>query len=329
MCTRVIWPDAAGSVLVGRNMDYHRDTGTNLWLLPQGVERNDGVGGSLSWTAEYGSVVAGAFDMMSVDGMNEAGLAGHILWLAESDYGSRDTSKPSLSMAIWLQYFLDNFATVADAAAWIVDSDVQVVPLGDPATGEVPAVHLALDDATGDSAIIEYLDGKATVWHDRDYRVMTNSPSFDKQIELLKEVDGFGGTKPLPGTTLASDRFARAAYYVGRLPEPKSEVEAVAGMFSVIRNAAQPFRIPDPDKPYASQTIWQTVSDLTNKRYVFDSTTRPNVVWVDFDKLDFNEGAPAGKVDLMGDTSLEGGLAGNVSRRFEETPPMQFLTLPA
>ena len=329
MCTRVIWPDAAGSVLVGRNMDYHRDTGTNLWLLPQGIERNDGVSGSLSWTAEYGSVVAGAFDMMSVDGMNEAGLAGHILWLAESDYGSRDTSKPSLSMAIWLQYFLDNFATVADAAAWIVDSDVQVVPLGDPATGEVPAVHLALDDATGDSAIIEYLDGKATVWHDRDYRVMTNSPSFDKQIELLKEVDGFGGTKPLPGTTLASDRFARAAYYVGRLPEPKSEVEAVAGMFSVIRNAAQPFRIPDPDKPYASQTIWQTVSDLTNKRYVFDSTTRPNVLWVDFDKLDFSVGAQAGKLDLMGDTSLEGGLAGNVSRRFEETPPMQFLTLPA
>lgn len=329
MCTRVIWPDAAGAVLVGRNMDYHRDTGTNLWLLPPGIERNDGVGGSLSWTAEYGSVVAGAFDMMSVDGMNEAGLAGHILWLAESDYGSRDTSKPSLSMAIWLQYFLDNFATVADAAAWIVDSDVQVVPLGDPATGEVPAVHLALDDATGDSAIIEYLDGKATVWHDRDYRVMTNSPSFDKQIELLKEVDGFGGTKPLPGTTLASDRFARAAYYVGRLPEPKSEVEAVAGMFSVIRNAAQPFRIPDPDKPYASQTIWQTVSDLTNKRYVFDSTTRPNVLWVDFDKLDFSVGAQAGKLDLMGDTSLEGGLAGNVSRRFEETPPMQFLTLQA
>lgn len=155
MCTRVMWPDAAGSVLVGRNMDYHRDTGTNLWSLPRGIKRDDGVGGSLSWTAEYGSVVAGAFDMMSVDGMNEAGLAGHVLWLAESDYGTHDTSRPALSMAVWLQYFLDNFSTVADAAAWISEVDVQVVPLGDPATGEVPAVHLALDDATGDSAIIE------------------------------------------------------------------------------------------------------------------------------------------------------------------------------
>lgn len=35
-------------------------------------------------------------------------------------------------------------------------------------------------------------------------------------------------------------------------------------MFSVIRNAAQTFRIPNPGKPDASQTIWQTVTDLTN-----------------------------------------------------------------
>ncbi|MFD1812818.1 linear amide C-N hydrolase [Rhodococcus gannanensis] len=327
MCTRVIWPDAAGAVLVGRNMDYHRDTRTNLWLLPRGIARTDGVGGALHWSAEYGSVVAGAFDMMTVDGMNEAGLAGHILWLAESDYGTRDESRPALSMAIWLQYFLDNHATVADAVAWIAETGVQVVPLGDPETGEVPTVHLALDDAGGDSAIIEYIGGEATVWHSRDHRVMTNSPTYDQQIELLKEIEGFGGTAPLPGSTGAVDRFARAAYYVGRLPEPKGEVEAVAGMFSVMRNVAQPFRIPDPDKPNASQTIWQTVADLTNKRYVFDSTTRPNIVWVDLDKLDFAEGAPAGKLDLMGDVALEGGLAGNVSGRFEETAPLRFLEL--
>jgi penicillin V acylase-like amidase (Ntn superfamily) len=323
-----MWPDAAGSVLVGRNMDYHRDTGTNLWSLPRGIERNDGVGGSLRWTAQYGSVVAGAFDMMSVDGINEAGLSGHILWLTESEYGTFDKSRPALSMAIWLQYFLDNFATVADAVAWIDETKVQVVPLGDPATGEVPAVHLALDDATGDSAIVEYVDGGvANVWHDRSYRVMTNSPTYDKQIDMLREVAGFGGDRPLPGTTLASDRFARAAHYVGQLPQPTSRVEAVAGMFSVIRNAAQPFRVPEPGKPYASQTIWQTVADLTNRQFVFSSTTRPNVLWVNLAELDLSEGASARKLDLIGDTALEGGLGGNVTSRFTEAAPMQFLEL--
>jgi penicillin V acylase-like amidase (Ntn superfamily) len=100
MCTRVIWDPANGPVIVGRNMDYHRDTGTNLWVLPRGIDRTDGVGGSLKWTAKYGSVVAGAFDLMSVDGVNDAGLAGHILWLTESDYGAHDASRPALSMAV-------------------------------------------------------------------------------------------------------------------------------------------------------------------------------------------------------------------------------------
>ncbi|MCV7227699.1 linear amide C-N hydrolase [Mycolicibacterium komossense] len=325
MCTRVIRSSPGEAVIVGRNMDYHCDTGTNLWVLPRGLDRVDGVGGSLHWTAKYGSLIAGAYDLISVDGVNEAGLAGHILWLTESDYGTYDTSKPALSMAIWLQYFLDNFATVAEAAAWVEKTKVQVVPLADPGTGTVPAVHLALDDATGDSAIIEYVDGEPTVWHDRSYTVMTNSPTYDKQLELLKQFEGFGGTDTLPGTTLASDRFARARYYSARLPKSDGPVAAVAGMLSVIRNAAQPFRIPDPGKPEVSQTIWQTVADLTNKRYVYSSTTNPNTIWVDLDEVDF--GGSARKLDLASDTGLEGDLVGNVTDKFVACAPMQFLTL--
>lgn len=81
---------------------------------------------------------------------------------------------------------------------------------------------------------------------------------------LLDRWEGPGGDEPLPEDTEAAHRFARAAYYSSRLPQPSSQLEAVAGMFSVIRNAAQTFRIPNPGKPDASQTIWQTVTDLTN-----------------------------------------------------------------
>ncbi len=326
MCTRVIWPQASGSVLVGRNMDFHQDLQTNLWSLPRGLERGGGAAGVPGWSARYGSLIAASFDIISVDGLNEAGLAGHVLWLAEAEYGPRDDSRPALPLSLWLQYVLDNFATVAEAVAWVEQSRVQLLPIADPSTGEVPTLHLALDDASGDSAVIEYERGNARVWHDREYRVMTNSPTYDEQLELLKQVEGFGGEQPLPGTTDARDRFARAAYYVRRLPEPKSQAEAIAGMFSVIRNAAQPFRLPDPDKPFASQTIWQTVTDLTNRRYVFESTTRPNIVWVRVDDLDLSEGAAAGRLDLVGDKALEGGLAGNVSGDFEQTEPLQFIT---
>lgn len=326
MCTRALWDDAGGSVLVGRNMDFREDLMTNLWALPRGIERDNSDLGALSWTSRYGSVVAAAYDMMTADGLNEAGLAGHVLWLAEADYGERDESRPALPLALWMQYFLDNFETVADAVAWVEESRVQILPIADPNTGEPPTLHLALDDASGDSAIIEYADGEAKVWHSREYRVMTNSPTFDRQLEELKKYDGFGGDRPLPGTTEAADRFARAAHYIRSLPEPKSQVEAIAGVLSVMRNVAQPFRVADPDKPYASQTLWQTVTDLTRRRYVFESTTRPNIVWVDMDDLDLSEGAPTRRLNLVGDKALEGGLAGNVGADFEPAEPLKFLT---
>lgn len=327
MCTRVVWPDANGAVVVGRNMDYHRDLDTNLWKLPRGVDRDDGVDGKLKWTSRYGSVIAAAFDIISVDGMNEAGLAGHILWLAESDYGTYDPSLPALNQSLWLQYFLDNHATVAEAVAWVETNQTQVFPVVDPTSGERPALHLALEDRTGDSAILEYLDGRVKIHHGREFTVMTNSPAYDQQLALLAQVEGFGGDKPLPGSTLASDRFARAAYYASRLTQPKTQLEAIAAMLSVIRNAAQPFRLPDPGKPDASQTIWQIVADLTHQRYVFESTTRPNIVWVDLADLDFRAGTPELKLDLGSQLAVQGGIAGNVSDKFTETGPLCFLTL--
>lgn len=326
MCTRVIWPDAGGAVLVGRNMDFHKDLLTNLWKQPRGVARDDGASGRLTWTSKYGSVIAGAYDIVTVDGMNEAGLAGHVLWLAESTYGEPDPSRTQLSQSMWLQYFLDNFATVAEAVAWATETNVQVVQMDDPTGGVRPGLHLGLDDATGDSAIIEYVDGQARIYHSKDYRVMTNSPTFDQQLELVKKFEGLGGDDPIPGGTAAPDRFARASYYAGRMPAPSSQVDAIASMFSVIRNAAQPFRTPDPGKPDASQTIWQTVLDLTNKRYVYESTTHPNIVWVDLADLDFSEGSPQLKLDLLSKLAIEGGIAGNVANRFEDKGPMTFLS---
>ncbi|WHU49675.1 linear amide C-N hydrolase [Gordonia sp. L191] len=316
MCTRVMWPDADGSVVVGRTMDFHQNLHTNLWKLPRGISRDDRLTGALKWTAKYGSLTAGVFDILSTDGVNEKGLAGHILWLAESEYGSPDESRPQLAMSVWLQFYLDNFASVGEAVAWTQENRPRVAPVVDPTGGSTPAVHLALDDASGDSAIFEYIDGALHIYHSLDYLVMTNSPSYDQQLELVKKFHGLGGDDPLPGTCSAQDRFARALYYVGVQPQPTSQVLAIGAMLSIIRNAAQPSRIPDPGKPDASQTLWQVVVDLTNLRYVFESTTRPNTVWVDLKDLDFSDGSGEARLDLLGKLALEGGIAGEVHEHF-------------
>jgi penicillin V acylase-like amidase (Ntn superfamily) len=311
--------------MVGRTMDWLEDTGTNLWAFPRGMGRDDGIDGSLRWASDYGSLVASASDLMTVDGINDAGLAAHQLFLPESHYGDPDGSRPILSVAVWMQYCLDNFATVAETVAWIAESRLQIAPQTDPGTGLDVTLHLALDDASGDSAIVEYLDDTATIHHGREYTVVTNSPPFDEQLARLRTIQGFGGDQPLPGGTDPDQRFARAAYYLARLPAPSSVTEGVASLLSVMRNAAQPFRVPDPDMPFSSQTQWGIVADLTNRIYVFESKHRPNIVWVRMSGLDLSAGAPTLKLDLVNDRGLEGGLVGDVTDDFVESQPMQFL----
>ena len=51
-------------------------------------------------------------------------------------------------------------------------------------------------------------------------------------------------------------------------------------------------------------------------------------MWVDLDDLDLAEGAPARRLDLVGDRALVGGLAGDVAGAFEPAEPRSFITPP-
>jgi choloylglycine hydrolase len=292
-CSRVLWASPDGQVLVGRTQDWTEKAGHAFRVFPRGIERVGAVNQNpLTWTSKYGSLVLTAYDAATHEGVNEEGLSGHILYLAEeAAFGERDASQPAISVMEWLQYYLDNFATVAEAVAATEAIDFQIVPLILP-NGFPTLVHMSLSDKSGDSAVIEYRDGKPRIFHDRRYTVMTNEPSYDVQIENLKKYRTFGGDQPLPGDRTPTDRFVRAAYYVAGLQEPADRTEAAAYMFSVIRNISVPFGLGDPDKPNIASTIFRTVQDLTGERYYFESTFAPNVVWVNYNLIDFSAGGP-------------------------------------
>jgi choloylglycine hydrolase len=196
------------------------------------------------------------------------------------------------------------------------------MPLRVPGSDNIATIHLALADASGDSAVIEIVDGgKMSIHHDRAYTVMTNSPPFAQQLANLKQYQGFGGTAPLPGTTEAADRFVRAAYYVQNLLKPQDIRQTVAEILSVMRNVAQPFGRPSPAHPEVSHTIWRTVADATDHVYFFESTLSPNIVWVRLEGLDFGPGAPVRKLDLV----HGGDLVGDVTAAFSPSAPLVFL----
>lgn len=321
-CSRALWSDSGQGVAVGRTMDWFEDTKTNLWILPRGIERDGGVGkNSMHWKAKYGSLVAPIYDIASSDGMNEKGLTANLLYLVESDYGKRDEALPGMAISLWGQFFLDNFATVAEAVKYMQEHPFQLVTSMIGTTGKPGTAHLSLADPSGDSAIVEFIGGKPNIYHGRQYTVMTNSPPYSQQLQNLKQYQGLGGSKPLPGSSQAADRFVRAAACLLGLPKPTDFRENVAYLLSVMRDVSAPFGVGEPGQPNIAATRWRTLADMTHRVYFFESTLSPNIVWIQLDKLDFKEGAPVKELDLVKQKDL----VGEVSENFSPAPPFQFM----
>jgi choloylglycine hydrolase len=309
-------------------MDWSTDVMTNLWIFPRGMHRNGEVGTrSIHWTSKYGSVIASGYDISTTDGMNEKGLVVNALWLVESVYPNPDNGKPGLSLSAWAQYVLDNFATVDEAVETLEKDPFVVVTDKVPGQNRLATLHFSISDSTGNSAIVEYLNGKPVIHHGKQYQVMTNSPTYDEQLALDQYWKEIGGTVMLPGTNRSADRFARASFYVNAIPKSEDPVVAIASVFSIIRNASVPFGITTPDRPNISSTRWRTVSDQKRLVYYFESALTPNAFWVDLKNVDFS--AETGKVlklDLGKDQRNV--YAGDALKDFKPATPFNFLGIP-
>ena len=306
-------------------MDWKSDIVSNLWVLPRGMQRTGETGpNTVRWTSKYGSVITSGYDISTTDGVNEAGLNANLLWLVESQYPAFGTnSKPGLSIAAWAQYVLDNFATVQQAVAALSKEPFTLVSDTMPGENRLTTVHLSISDASGDSAIVEYIAGKQVIHHGRQYQVMTNSPTFDQQLALNAYWKQIGGTTMLPGTNRAADRFARASFYVNAIPKDQSPNKALASVFSVIRNASVPYGLNTPQEPNISSTRWRTVFDHERKLYFFESALTPNTFWVDLKALDFSkEKGKVMKIDLGPDQNHT--YSGDATGQFKASEPFKF-----
>lgn len=332
-CTRAVYVGDDGLVITGRSMDWSEEMQSNMWAMPRGQKRDGAAGANaLTWTSRHGSVGVSGYEAGITDGMNEQGLVANLLYLAESEYGQPVPGKPAISISMWPQYVLDNFTTVTEAVDALAQEPFQILaptlPNGSPAQ-----LHLSISDASGDSAVFEYIAGKLVIHHGKQFRVMTNSPTYDQQLALNAYWQGVGGLTFLPGTNQAPDRFARASFlinaipkaiapgYIKAVPGGSYANQAAASVLSVIRAVSVPLGITTPNQPNISSTIWRTVSDQTNKVYFFDSATSPNAFWVKLTDLDLREGAAVRKLTMAGGRVY----SGNVAAQFEVAPMLTFL----
>ena len=335
MCTRIFWNTNPGLLIVGRNEDYVTASHPTLVATPRGVERCGTVDAvkrvkSMAWTVKYGNIAVYANNRFPNDGLNEVGLTARTLYYLEGDPNQTmapDDNKQELDEDHWVSFVLDNFATVGQALD-ALRNDVHIVSVaGERGSGYSYATpkHLALADATGDSAIVEIQDGTLQIFHGAEYRILTNPPSYQEELENAAQYKT-ATQEQLPVSWSGADRFVRADYFLRHFPQPRGNdaLTAYGFMYSALGSVMMPAGLPapeedreltaqlvaaltDPTETYGgAATYFQTISDLTNKHYRFKSLIAPSDVFFDFGDYDFSAGQPVRIIKRIDEYAQQG-----------------------
>ena len=283
-CTRIFWNTNPDLMIVGRNEDYVTASHPTFVATPRGIKRwgtadKDKRSRAINWTVKYGNVASYANNRFPNDGMNEAGLTARTLFYVDGDPNETvapDSKKKELDEDHWVSFVLDNFATVADAVEAIRNQIYIVSVVGKKGSGFSYATpkHLAMADATGDSAIVEIQKGKVKIFHGSDYRILTNPPSYQKELENAAKYKNVTQDK-LPVSWSASDRFVRSDFFLRHLPKPRDNdaPTAYGFMYSALATSMMPAGLPAPaeDKAVVKKLV-ATLKD-PNETYGGAETT--------------------------------------------------------
>lgn len=289
--TLAFWNDNPQAKVVSRSMDLGENDSPILRASAPGlIKIGDLSKFHLSWESKYKSIVVTAYQTnATTDGINNQGLSAHLLpreapipTISPMAQNVINMSLPTVSNLLWVQYVLDNYKTVNEV---ILGLDQYRITEGMIGNKEVTS-HLAVQDATGDSAIIEVVNGTVKVFHGKEFNVATNQEGLDLQLNLLTQYTPFGGELPLSGGHDADSRYVRTTAQLRNLPTPTSSNEAVAGIESIIRSNSV------PHNNQGTSTRWISTADLTNGIFYFHSMTNPGGVWVDLKRVKLNEGTP-------------------------------------
>jgi penicillin V acylase-like amidase (Ntn superfamily) len=305
-CTAVFLHDDASSI-IGRTMDWPAAEGF-VSVNPKGAKLKAIMlldqSKPVEWTSTYGSVTVnmvmeapniGKMNSPS-EGMNENGLWVASLWVHPPPkvvYPPAD-SRPSINDWQLIPYLLDTSTSVKDALKRLEGVRVSGFKMG----AMEMDLHWMLADASGDSAIIEFPNGKLDVRHPAEPPVMTNS-FYDHLREYVKAYQGFGGTKAVPyvkGELTTENRFLFATAERERLL--KSGGLTIDSGFEVVKKSTQT-KVRHASTSRAI-TLWTTAWDLKNLKVQWFNHDDKKVGSYVLRNSDINQMTKPQKMPLLG-----------------------------
>ncbi|MGK0603393.1 linear amide C-N hydrolase [Yokenella regensburgei] len=324
-CTRAFLNQYPGYRISARNLDFFGPVDPAMVITPKGITHNGGdENNSPVWTTKFGSVVIYADNAFPMDGINDAGLAAHTLYYTNGKQEQEDNQgKPLLESRSWVPYILDNYATVSQAVD-ALQNKVRLKAKKMPIDYATDTKHIAIEDKSGDSAIIEIDNGKVNIYHGKQYQVMTNPPSIASQMKNLEKYKN-ADLESIPSGLDADERFVRATYDLAHVPQPAYKSQAQGFVLAVVNNTAEAPGMPDDKsgmdaaimKDYGQYTVrkednqgnatyFQTIADLSHGEYYFKSLFSPSSVYIKLKDINFSVGQPVRRIIHVNDYGKKG-----------------------
>jgi penicillin V acylase-like amidase (Ntn superfamily) len=251
----------------------------------------------VEWSSKYGSVTLGMLGRNLPDGgMNEVGLTVSEMALGQSVY-SFDPSRPTLLIHLWIQYQLDNHASVREVVEHV--SDFNIEP-GSTFTPPASAnYHLFVSDRTGAFAIIEFLEGGPRVYSgDEAPAPVLCNDTYTRELQELERHQGLVGWIRRNLSRREDLRFVTGALAVEHF-DPNEDGDPVSYSFATLHSMQL-----DRTKQ------WSVVYDVANRRVYFETARGGERGHLDLEAIDFGADAPSlvlADIDLVrgGDVTRE------------------------
>ena len=294
-------------IYFGRNLDWDWESGM-VFVNQRNVQKRAFVAAenAVKWKSKYGSVTFNQFGReMPFGGMNEVGLVVENMWLDETKYPPTD-ARPEISMLQWIQYQLDNCATVEE----VIATDKQIRLENTPVRARI---HYLVCDAKGDTATIEFLDGELRVHRGKDlsHHALANDPYQPSADYLKAHPQSEDLSKPL-GKKDSLNRFCRAAARATAFKPAKNPTQDLAYAFATLDQVRQ-----------GKYTVWQMVYDVPARQIYFRTLTNPQTRRVDLKALNFECNRPVQCVDIQSNSTAAGTLP---FKDFDEAAHRKYLT---
>ena len=269
----------------GQNLDWHTPLPSLVIVNKRGVAKTvlHWKGGwpaatddreEVSWVSRYGSVTFACYGRDFIEGgMNEAGLTVDETSLAA--VYPPDDGRPGVSCTQWMQYQLDNHATVKEVIEHLDD----LRPDGE-------GWHYLIADSTGSCAVIEYLSGDALVYMGDAVEVcaLTNT-TYAQALSQMSLDRAFGGRIDIAAGSDSYGRFVRIAALLMDY-DPASDGGATDYAFYMLGEVS------------SDDTRRAVVYDAGRRRVLWKSQENPKTRWLDLDNLDLTADTPTRIVDV-------------------------------